>query len=77
LSVERALGAARPSRYGALMADYQFVTTWCLDAPIDGVFEAIDDAASWPQWWKGVKRAELIDPGDDRGLGRLWRRDPG
>ena len=31
------------------MADYRFVTTWCLDAPIERVFDAIDDAAAWPQ----------------------------
>ena len=55
------------------MAEYRFLTTWCLDAPIQSVFEAIDDAASWPQWWKGVRRADLIEPGDEHGLGRLWR----
>ena len=63
------------ARHGtvASMAEYRFLTTWCLDAPIERVFEAIDDAASWPQWWKGVRRADLIEPGDEHGLGRLWR----
>jgi len=45
------------------MTDYSFVTTWCLDAPIDRVFAAIDDAARWPQWWRGVSQAELLEPG--------------
>jgi uncharacterized protein YndB with AHSA1/START domain len=54
------------------VADYRFVTTWCLDAPIERVFDAIDDAARWPQWWKGVTRAELLEPGDEDGVGRLW-----
>ena len=35
--------------------------------------DAIDDAARWPQWWKGVTRAELLEPGADDGVGRLWR----
>ena len=61
------------SRYGRVVADYRFVTTWCLDAPIERVFEAIDDAAAWPQWWRGVERTELLEQGDEDGIGRLWR----
>jgi hypothetical protein len=55
------------------MADYRFVTAWCLDAPIERVFEAIDDAARWPTWGKGVTRADLVEEGDADGVGRLWR----
>jgi hypothetical protein len=55
------------------MADYRFVTTWCLEAPIDRVFDAIDDAARWPEWWRGVTRADMLETGDDQGVGRLWR----
>src|SRR5919108_1876871 len=55
------------------MTQYRFLTTWCLDAPIGPVFEAIDDAARWPEWWKGVTRADLLEPGGDDGVGRLWR----
>ena len=53
-------------------ASYRFVTTWCLDAPIERVFDAIDDAAAWPSWWKGVTRAELVEPGDENKIGRVW-----
>ena len=53
-------------------ASYRFVTTWCLDAPIERVFEAIDEAGAWPRWWKGVKRTELLEPGDAQRIGRVW-----
>jgi hypothetical protein len=53
-------------------ASYRFVTTWCLDAPIERVFDAIDDAAAWPQWWRGVTRADLVEPGDADRIGRVW-----
>jgi hypothetical protein len=53
-------------------ASYRFLTTWCLDAPIERVFEAIDDAAAWPSWWKGVTRTELIELGDENHIGRVW-----
>jgi Polyketide cyclase / dehydrase and lipid transport len=55
------------------MAEYRFVTIWCVAAPIERVFEAIDDAARWPEWWKGVTRADLVEAGDANGVGRLWR----
>ena len=53
-------------------ASYRFVTTWCLDAPIERVFDAIDDAAAWPSWWKGVTRTDLLEPGDANMIGRVW-----
>ena len=55
------------------MAAYRFVTTWCVDAPIDAVYDAVDDATQWPAWWRGVRSAELLEAGDEDGLGRLWR----
>jgi len=55
------------------MGQYEFVTTWCLDAPIDRVFSAIEDSARWPEWWRGVRSAELLEDGDENGVGRLWR----
>ena len=54
------------------MAAYRFLTTWLLDAPAEPVFDAIYDAASWPRWWRGVRRAELLEEGDADGVGRLW-----
>lgn len=53
-------------------AQYRFVTTWVLDAPVDAVFDAIEDSASWPEWWPGVRRADLLEEGDADGVGRLW-----
>jgi uncharacterized protein YndB with AHSA1/START domain len=55
------------------MGEYRFVTTWCVDAPVERVYDAIDDAASWPQWWRGVRSTELLEEGDGDGVGRLWR----
>jgi uncharacterized protein YndB with AHSA1/START domain len=55
------------------VGQYEFLTTWCLDAPIDRVFSAIEDSARWPEWWQGVRSAELLEEGDENGVGRLWR----
>src|SRR5215813_2295827 len=53
------------------MAEYRFLSAWCLEAPIDPVFEAIHDAQRWPEWWRGVLNVEELEPGDEDGIGQL------
>ena len=59
------------------MPGYRFLTTWCLGAPIDPVWDAIYDSERWPQWWRGVERVVELAPGDEDGLGQraayTWR----
>ncbi len=55
------------------MARYEFLTTWCVDAPIDAVFDLLLDSAGYPRWWKGVTRVELLERGDEDGVGELDR----
>jgi uncharacterized protein YndB with AHSA1/START domain len=50
------------------MAAYRLLTTWLLDAPREAVWDALYDAARWPEWWRGVERTEVV--GD-----RLWRSE--
>jgi hypothetical protein len=55
------------------MAVYRFLTTWLFDVPREPVWDAIYDAARWPEWWHGVRRTEIVDAGDAKGEGALWR----
>jgi uncharacterized protein YndB with AHSA1/START domain len=55
------------------MADYHFLTTWCIDAPIDAVFDLLNDSAGYPRWWKGVRSVEVLERGDEFGVGELDR----
>ena len=55
------------------MASYRFLTTWLLDAPREGVWERLEDAVSWPEWWRGVVRVEELHPGDEHGVGGRHR----
>lgn len=55
------------------MAAYRFLTTWCVDAPIDEVWEAIRDSQRWPEWWKGVENVVELEPGDEDGVGSKSR----
>ena len=55
------------------MADYRFVTTWKLRAPIEAVWAAIYDSREWPRWWRGVVRVDEVRPGGPDGIGGISR----
>jgi len=55
------------------MRRYEFVTTWCLDAPIERVFAVLSDSAAFPEWWKGVTAVEILEEGDEHGVGEFAR----
>jgi uncharacterized protein YndB with AHSA1/START domain len=56
-----------------LVASYRFLTAWCLEAPIEPVWEAVYDSESWPEWWRGVERVVELEPGDEEGVGQVGR----
>lgn len=55
------------------MADYEFLTTWLVDAPIERVFDVLHDSKRYPEWWKGVQSVEVLEEGDEDGVGELDR----
>jgi uncharacterized protein YndB with AHSA1/START domain len=52
---------------------YEFLTTWILDAPRERAWDALWDSQAWPRWWRGVERVVELEPGDDDGLGQRSR----
>ena len=52
------------------MADYRYLTTWVLDAPLEPVWETIHDVARWPEWWRGVESVEELGQDTYR---HVWR----
>jgi hypothetical protein len=55
------------------MAEYEFVTRWSFRAPIEKVWSRIADAERWPTWWRYVSKVEVLEPGDENGVGRVLR----
>lgn len=55
------------------MADYEFTTLWQIKAPLQAVWEEIRQPEHWPQWWPSVQSVVELEPGDENGLGGLWR----
>ncbi len=55
------------------MAQFQFVTEWRIEAPIQEVCDAISQCRHWPAWWRGVEKVEEFVPGGENGVGSLRR----
>jgi carbon monoxide dehydrogenase subunit G len=55
------------------MADYRYVSTWRLQAPIQQVWAALNDLEHLPTWYAGVQEARELAPGDAQGVGRRVR----
>jgi len=56
------------------MASYSFLSTWCVSAPLERVWALLCDVERYPDWWKGVRKVDVLEPGaDGRGLGTLYR----
>jgi hypothetical protein len=55
------------------VASYSFLTTWCLESPLEPVWDLIYDAERWPSWWRGVESVEELEPGAELKLGSLSR----
>jgi hypothetical protein len=53
--------------------EFALVTAWRLKAPVDAVWTEIEAPERWPDWWRYVKRVEVLERGDARGLGAVRR----
>jgi len=52
---------------------FHLVTEWQVEAPLDRVWALLVAPQDWPGWWRAVERVELVEPGDEDGIGALRR----
>lgn len=55
------------------MVHYEFGTRWVIAAPLQSVWEAIENPERWPWWWDAVRAAEVVEQGGDGGAGQRVR----
>ena len=55
------------------MADYHYVSTWRLQAPIEQVWSAISDLDHLPDWYPAVQQVQTLTPGDPDRVGSRVR----
>ncbi len=50
-------------------AQYAFITSWKIHAPIEQVWPLIYETEDWPHWWRGVASVKKLQAGNDLGVG--------
>jgi uncharacterized protein YndB with AHSA1/START domain len=51
-----------------MATEYSFITKWQIKAPLEDVWNEIQDSLNWPNWWKGVVHVQEIEHGDEQGI---------
>jgi hypothetical protein len=55
-------------------AQYRFITRWRFQGTPEEVYRIIDNATDMVRWWPAVwLRVEEVEPGDERGIGKVVR----
>lgn len=54
--------------------DYHFITHWRVEGTCEEVSAVLDDACDLVRWWPSVYlRVDLLEPGDEHGVGKVYR----
>ena len=54
-------------------AEYHLLTIWCIQAPLEKVYAAIEDSLRWPDWWPAVRQVAQMAEGVTDGTGNVRR----
>ncbi len=55
------------------MARYHFTTSMRVAAPRDRVWQVISHPETYPDFWRWLKRVDVLDDGDEDGVGARYR----
>ncbi len=53
------------------MSQFQFVTRWSFQAPIEKVWEMLNRPERFPEWWPGFEQSELLS-GEAGAIGAVY-----
>lgn len=54
---------------------FDLTSHWRIHAPVDEVWTALTDPATWPDWWPYVRSVHPLRDGGPDGVGAIWRID--
>jgi uncharacterized protein YndB with AHSA1/START domain len=53
--------------------EFDLISHWRFEAPIEAVWAALVRPEDWPQWWPYVRSVAVLRTGDAQGIGALRR----
>jgi uncharacterized protein YndB with AHSA1/START domain len=56
-----------------MAADYHYISTWQLQAPIERVWAALSDLEQLPAWYPAIQEVQTLTAGDPDGVGSRVR----
>src|SRR5688500_17848463 len=54
-------------------ARYHFVTNFTVTADRERVWDTLEDPTDWPNWWRWLKRVDLLSEGGQDKVGARYR----
>jgi carbon monoxide dehydrogenase subunit G len=71
-SAEGSAAASAPGSSRPASNEYAFLTTWLVAATPEEIVDVLGDAEALSRWWPSVYlKVTVLEPGDERGLGRV------
>lgn len=52
---------------------FELTSEWRFDAPLERVWAELTAPENWPDWWRAVKKVEIVSAGDANGIGAVRR----
>ncbi len=52
---------------------FDLVSDWHFDTPVERIWDELTRPDEWPDWWRAVKKVELISSGERNGIGAVRR----
>ncbi|MGZ5283430.1 MAG: SRPBCC family protein [Bacteroidia bacterium] len=54
------------------MPVFRFKTKWIFEAPVEILWQEINNPAEWPNWWRGLYKVNQIKTSHANGLGAVY-----
>jgi len=67
------LSHSNPGEAAIDASEFILISDWRIAAPLERVWDALNDPTGWPRWWRYVASVDKLAGGDADGIGARYR----